>query len=602
MVGSRIPGGPWTTRRQQGESSVQGQRGQSVSRRSSKKCEQAWLDGVAQLRLGNRAAAAAAFHAAVTHNPLAADAWLGLHAAGQAQGQAIEAMHAQAHSFGALRTKLKTRLASRFQIGGHVNSLLEMPRDLWLARAAKLLDDGQLDQAWGMLSHAVLDCDETRFVCTRYAALKNDWPLVLTFAEGIRDSFLRDESQFYVAAALIAQGVNHEALNVLDTLPRALGEDGAFLGEIAYLRGRACEQLGRGEEALKQFQTAFRYNPTLADVAQRAKAVTPPAAVSVPAQVAGAGPAQPADSSGSTLSEEERSALLDEAMAELDGMVGLLPVKRQVRSLSAQLRMAAVRRSQGLAAAPAPQHLVFAGPPGTGKTTVARVVGKVFAGLGLLARGHVVEAQRVDLVGQHLGETAIKTSKVIDSALDGVLFIDEAYALSNTGYSGGDAFGKEALQVLLKRAEDDRHRLVVVLAGYPDEIAELLSTNPGLASRFNTRVDFPAYSTDELVLIAESFLAAQGDVPTEEAAVALRTSCDLAVADGLIDRLGNGRFARELVRKAAALRDLRVFDRHGSSGVPSQDEVTTLHVGDVMDAYQELTGSLESQPSTAPEA
>ncbi|MGW1817113.1 AAA family ATPase [Streptomyces sp. NPDC002125] len=175
---------------------------------------------------------------------------------------------------------------------------------------------------------------------------------------------------------------------------------------------------------------------------------------------------------------------------------------------------------------------------------MARVVGKVFAGLGLLARGHVVEAQRVDLVGQHLGETAIKTSKIIDEALDGVLFIDEAYALSNTGYSGGDAFGKEALQVLLKRAEDDRHRLVVILAGYPNEIAELLSTNPGLASRFNTRVDFPAYSADELVLIAESFLGAQGDAPTEEAALALRTSCDLAVTDGLIDRLGNGRFAR----------------------------------------------------------
>lgn len=184
--------------------------------------------------------------------------------------------------------------------------------------------------------------------------------------------------------------------------------------------------------------------------------------------------------------------------------------KRQVRSLSAQLRMAAVRRSQGLAAAPAPQHLVFAGPPGTGKTTVARIVGKIFAGLGLLERGHVVEAQRVDLVGQRLGETAIKTSGAIDRALDGVLFIDEAYALSNTGYSGGDAFGKEALQVLLKRAEDDRHRLVVVLAGYPNEIAELLSTNPGLASRFNTRVDFPSYAADELALIAESFLAAQG--------------------------------------------------------------------------------------------
>ncbi|WP_329095797.1 AAA family ATPase [Streptomyces sp. NBC_01439] len=580
--------------------------GPSVSWRSIKKCEQAWLQGVVQLRSGNPAAAAESFRSALEHNPLAADAWLGFHAVGQLQDRAVEAMYGQAQDFGALRRKLQTPLSSRFQIGGYVNFRLETDRDLWLARAAKLLDDGLLEQAWNMLSHAVLDCDETRFVCARYAFLKRDWPLLLTFAEGIRNSFLRDESQLYVAAGLIAQGVSHEALNVLRPLPQALGDNAGFLGEVAYLRGRAYEELDRAEEALKHFQTAFRYSPGLGDVAQRAQALTPPTAPApvpapVPAQAAPTVREQRGNSSGGTLSDEERSRLLDEAMAELDGMVGLAPVKRQVRSLSAQLRMAAVRRSQGLTAAPAPQHLVFAGPPGTGKTTVARIVGSVFAGLGLLERGHVVEVQRVDLVGQHLGETAIKTSQAIDRALDGVLFIDEAYALSNTGYSGGDAFGKEALQVLLKRAEDDRHRLVVVLAGYPDEIAELLSTNPGLASRFNTRVDFPAYAADDLVLIAESFLEAQGDSLTEEAANALRVSCDLAVTRDLIDRLGNGRFARELVRKAAAARDLRVFDRIGHSGVPSPDEVTTLHLGDVMDAYQELTGSIAPRPAAAPE-
>ncbi|MET9602305.1 hypothetical protein [Streptomyces sp. NPDC006459] len=134
--------------------------GPSVSRSSIRKCEQAWLQGVAQLRLGNRGAAADSFRAAVEHNPHAADAWLGLHAAGQLQGQAVEAMHAQAQSFGEMRTMLRTPLSSRFQIGTYVTFRLETPRDLWLARAAKLLDDGLLDQAWDMLSHAVLDCDE----------------------------------------------------------------------------------------------------------------------------------------------------------------------------------------------------------------------------------------------------------------------------------------------------------------------------------------------------------------------------------------------------------------------------------------------------------
>ncbi|MFD9405795.1 AAA family ATPase [Streptomyces sp. NPDC059989] len=569
----------------------------SVSRRSIKKCEQAWLQGVALLGRGDQAAAADAFQAAATHNPLAADAWLGLHATGRRQGEAIDAMTWQQGSFGAMREKLQTRLVSQFQIGGYVRFRLESRRDLWLAGATKLLDEGRLEEAWSMLSSAMLDCDETRFVCTRYAFLKKDWALVLRFAEGIGDPFLRDESQLYVASALVLQEVFHEALNVLKPLPHALASETGFLGEVAYLRGCAHEGLGRPVEGLQHFQTAFRYSPGLADVAERAKAATPaPAPAVVPVQAVSDSQTRPAPSdaagAGSALSEESRGALLEEALAELDAMVGLAPVKRQVRTMSAQLRMAAVRRSQGLAAASAPQHFVFAGPPGTGKTTVARIVGKIFAGLGLLERGHVVEAQRVDLVGQHLGETAIKTSKVIDDALDGVLFIDEAYALSNTGYSGGDAFGKEALQVLLKRAEDDRHRLVVVLAGYPEEIADLLSSNPGLTSRFNTRVDFPAYSPDELALIARSFLGAQGDVLTDEAAVALRTSCELAVSSGLIDRLGNGRFARELSRKVAAVRDLRVYDLHGSSGVPSQDEITTLHVGDVMDAYQELTEGL----------
>lgn len=143
---------------------------------------------------------------------------------------------------------------------------------------------------------------------------------------------------------------------------------------------------------------------------------------------------------------------------------------------------------------------------------MARVIGQVFARPGLLKKCHLIEAQRVDLVGQHLGETAIKTNKIIDSALDGVLFIGEAYALSNSDYSGGDAFGDEALQTMLKRAEDDRNRLVIILVGYSDEVAELLDINPGLASRFTNRVDFPSYSAGELVAIARNLPAGQGDL------------------------------------------------------------------------------------------
>jgi SpoVK/Ycf46/Vps4 family AAA+-type ATPase len=175
-------------------------------------------------------------------------------------------------------------------------------------------------------------------------------------------------------------------------------------------------------------------------------------------------------------------------------LVGLGPVKQQVRAIAAQLRVAKMRDIHGLASQPPAGHLVFSGPAGTGKTTVARVLGRAFAAHGLLVRPEVVEAHRADLVGEHLGSTAIKANKLVGSAIGDVLFIDEAYSLHNDGYSGGDAFGSEAVQTLLKRAEDDRDRLVIVLAVYPDDMDRFLRSNPGLASRFGTRVTFPATS------------------------------------------------------------------------------------------------------------
>ncbi|WP_234337007.1 AAA family ATPase [Streptomyces xylophagus] len=567
-----------------------------------RKCERAWADAVGFLRQGRADIAGRRFEEAVRHDPTAADAWLGLHASGYRQTEAVDQMAWNARSFGALRTKLSTPLKSRFDLGFYVTFRLETHRDLWLAGIARLLAEDRLDEAWQSLGTASLDCDETRFICTRYAHLKRDWPLVLNFSRNITDAFLRDESQLYVARALIEQAVFHEALNVLAPLPVKFDAGSKFDAEVAYLRGRAKEALGRDEEALRDYQYAFRCFPGLGDVAERARA-TVPETVAVPAQPSPPTPAvrpesDPAPTSTAAGGAPDDSAIREEHLAEamslLDDMVGLDPVKRQLRTLTAQLRMSAIRRQQGLPSTVAPQHFVFAGPPGTGKTTVARIVGKLFAGLGLLEKGQVVEAQRVDLVGQHLGETALKTTKAIDSALDGVLFIDEAYALSNSGYSGGDAFGDEALQVLLKRAEDDRDRLVVVLAGYPDEIAELLASNPGLASRFTTRVDFPSYTAPELVLIARNLVAAQGDVLAEDAAMALRSACDDAIRDELIDQLGNGRFVRELCRKAAASRDLRVYEALGGSDTPSLEDITTLCLGDVTAAYLELREAVSS--------
>jgi type VII secretion ATPase EccA len=230
-------------------------------------------------------------------------------------------------------------------------------------------------------------------------------------------------------------------------------------------------------------------------------------------------------------------------------------------------------------------HFVFSGPPGTGKTTVARILGRIFAALGLLVRPEVVEAHRGDLVGEHLGSTAIKTNKLIDSAMGGVLFVDEAYSLNNEGYSGGDAFGAEAVQMLLKRAEDDRDRLVIVLAGYTGDMDRFLRSNPGLSSRFSTRITFPSYQPDDLVRIAILLAEQAGDMFDRDAIEALRAVFTHACESGRIDELGNGRFARSLFERACAARDLRIV-RLGDHA--TAHDLTTLTAPDVESANREL--------------
>jgi SpoVK/Ycf46/Vps4 family AAA+-type ATPase len=283
----------------------------------------------------------------------------------------------------------------------------------------------------------------------------------------------------------------------------------------------------------------------------------------------------------------DETPTLESALAELDALVGLEPVKRQVHEIAAQLRVARLRDAQGLTSQPPVRHFVFTGPPGTGKTTVARILARIFAALGLLVRPGVVEAHRPDLVGDHLGSTAIKTNKLVDSALGGVLFIDEAYSLYNDGYSGGDAFGAEAVATLLKRAEDDRDRLVMVLAGYTDDMTRFLRTNPGLASRFSVRVAFPSYGPDELVRITMIFAAQAGDSFAPDAVPVLTQTLTRACELGRIDELGNGRYARSLYERACASRDLRVAQLGETA---SAAQLTTISAGDVEAAERGISG------------
>jgi type VII secretion ATPase EccA len=569
--------------------------------------------------------AALAFKRATEYDPDMCDGWLGRAAAGDTGPEVIYHLY-RTSTTSLFREQRRLGLApralsGRFQTGLYLDYPLSTKTEISLAYAASMIGAQDYDEAQRVLD----ELDRTRAtmpdgvkdsaeICAYIRGVLHfttqRWPDVLTAlsnSASFTDNYVAAGAHLMVGSACAQLGLFGEGIRRLDQAIE--GPIPAARKAAEFSKGLTLREMGNEDEARVIFERMYSEEPgfeanaaALADPKYRLVITSKEIIDSRIDRWNPASAPSAADLLGEDLSERGNE-YLRAAQQELDRQIGLSEVKLQVAKLKSTAMLAKVRGDKGLNSAARTLHLAFTGPPGTGKTTIARVVAQTYCGLGLLRTPNVVEAKRNDFVGQHLGSTAIKTTGLIDSAMDGVLFIDEAYTLIQTGLSGGDAFGREAVDTLLARMENDRDRLVVIIAGYDAEIDRFLASNEGLTSRFSKRIRFQSYNALELGdigrLIARSRDSELSDDAYEELVSACTTLCQGEALDSSgevrrrIDLVGNGRFVRNVIEAAEEEREYRLSESHGSS-LQDLDEAALMRieVPDMQAALKQVLGML----------
>ncbi|MGL5512774.1 MAG: AAA family ATPase [Sporomusa sp.] len=281
----------------------------------------------------------------------------------------------------------------------------------------------------------------------------------------------------------------------------------------------------------------------------------------------------PSNSRGVSGTQPGTEQRIENILSELDNLIGLSEVKLLVREINAFIEIQKRREKERLITEPLVLHMIFKGNPGTGKTTVARILGKVFREMGVLSRGHLIEVERADLVGEYIGHTAQKMRDQLKRAYGGILFIDEAYSLARGGEKD---FGKEAIDCMVKSMEDHKEELILILAGYQQEMEIFLQTNPGLRSRFPIHIDFPDYNKQELLQIADQLCAKRQYQLNSQAKSALLGLISPPIINSK-DNFGNARTVRNIIEKAIRRQAVRLLRKNSTT----REELMVIEPGDL---------------------
>lgn len=572
------------------------------------------------------------FGEATEIDPPMADAWLGRIAAGDGDLETLENLYAHGARLHREVNRLGVTLSAAMKAGPHLSITVTEAAHAGIALASALVDAGQFEKAEALLDdESLLDGWEIhqwrQYVRAHLMAAAQRWTDVIAEAARILPGRA-------VLMSAVSAGINalaaHAAAHLgqprvaLDWADRVCLQSAAaesapastvlavidafefplIAADLAYLRGMAHRQLGEVDAAEIWLSRAV-VNGALIESAKDALAdrhlllaVTDEPTINSRTDRWDATTARSQEDRAEESGRERRAELLAQGRALLDNQVGLAEVKRAVAEIEDQLEVRALRLAHGLPVANQTNHMLLIGPPGTGKTTTAQALGKIFAGLGIVRNPEIVEVKRADFCGEYIGASGPKTNELIQRSLGRILFFDEFYSLVERHHDGRpDMIGMESVNQLLMALEIHRFDFCFIGAGYEREIDEFLKVNPGLAGRFNRTLRFGSYSPDDLVEIAVRYGAPRATVLEPSAGDALKAACRRlrghVTSDGThgIDLLQNGRFARNVVERAERLRDSRVAaqNRIDRDSVTVAD-LETLRTQDVVAAVTAACG------------